>query len=567
MDQLPTTRLLSYRAVPRLWSAVHIAILADCLFLSTLTLLSLILYTGELGFYRDDWGFLSWLDTASDQSVSGLYRALYDGDIVIRQRPAQVLLLAVLYRFFGLNPLGYHLANAAVLLITALLFYLVLRWLNQPRFPAVAIPLVYLLLPHYSTDRFWVATFQAPLSIAFYLLSLYAALRGQSGQHPGRWQLVSLLAAAVSLLAYELVLPFLLLTPLLLHANRRASSPDLSAAANRRHPAVWLAAYYLLIAGITGYKLLVSVRVGLNVSLLEHLLNLSLGALRVNYGTYGLGLPYIVYWIITHRPDPPVLVLAFFTAILTFLYLRSLLPAAPWPSCKGWFAYTAAGLIIFALGYVIFLFNGDVWFTSAGQGNRVAIAAAAGVAFTFVGAIGWFASWLPAQLGREMTVLLLAALCTAGFLINNTLAADWAKAYRDQQRIVAEIQEQFPTLPAGTTLLVDGICPEVGSAPVFQSAKDLAGALIIAYQDPTLYAIAIPPAVTITETGLALQNGEGKDYGFYPYRENIVLYHEGEEKRYDLHDEAAAHHYFAQHIPHRGCPPGFAWGWNEQPSH
>jgi hypothetical protein len=564
MEHLPTTSTLTNRTLLRAWPAVHPAALADCLFLGAATLLSLVLYVGKLGFYRDDWGFLRWLYTAPDQSIAGLYRALYSGDIIIRQRPAQVFLLAILYRLSGLNPLGYHLANAAILLITAILFYLTLRHLNQPRFLAVAVPLVYLLLPHYSTDRFWIAAFQAPLSISLYFLSLYAGLYGLQGKRGWLWQLLSLLAAAGSLLAYELVLPFLLLNPLLLWYVRRKTEDTAAHESPTQDQSVgWFTTYYLFIAAITLYKLLVSVRVGLTVGLLEHLLGLALGAIRVNYGTYGLGLPYIVYWIMAHRPDPAVFAFACLIGLLTFIYLRSLLPTANWPNRKGWLTYITVGLVIFVLGYAIFLLNGDIWFTSAGQGNRVAIAAAAGVAFTFVGAIGWLAAWLPPRYGRPLVCLLLAILVAAGFLINNTLASYWRAAYQEEQRIVAAIQRQFPTLPAGSTLLVDGICPEVGPAPVFQSAKDLAGALIIAYQDPTLYAIAIPPTVTITATGLALQNGEGKDYGFYPYRENFILYHRGEEKRYDLDSAAGAHQYFHNHVPHQGCPPGFAWGWND----
>jgi hypothetical protein len=536
--------------------AVHSAALTDCLFLGSAVLLSLVLYIGDLGFYRDDWGFLRWLYTAPDPSFTGLYRSLYEGDIVIRQRPAQIFLLALLYRLFGLNPLGYHLVNAALLTLTAILFYLVLRRLNQPRFLAVAVPLLYLLLPHYSTDRFWVAAFQAPLSIVLYLLTLYSGLRSLSAEHPWFWQLLSLLAAAGSLLAYELTLPLLLLTPLLLS---RASLQ----LANRRQAVFWLTTYYCLLAAIILYKLQISVRVGLTISLLDHLLNLTLGAIRVNYITYGLGLPYIVYWIITHRPEPAVLALAFLTGLFTFVYLRSVLPTTTWPGRNLWLYYLTAGFILFALGYAIFLFNADVWFTSAGQGNRVAIAAAIGVAFTFVGTIGWLASWLPAPQRRSVFCLFLAGLSTAGFLINNTLARYWAEAYQEQQRLVAEIQRQFPTLPAGTTLLVDGVCPEIGPAPLFQSAKDLAGALIIAYQQPTLYAIAIPPTVTVTPTGLSLQNAEGKDYGFYPYRTRFILYHQGEEKRYNLNNSTAARDYFQSHLPHRSCPPGFAWGWND----
>jgi hypothetical protein len=126
----------------------------------------------------------------------------------------QILHLATLYALFGLNPTGYHLANAGVLVASTVLLYLVLRELQVGRTLALAIPLVYAFLPNYSADRFWVATAVAPLSVGLYLLSLLADLRLVRGR-VWRWKLVSVLALLGSGLAYELashpVLPGVLL--------------------------------------------------------------------------------------------------------------------------------------------------------------------------------------------------------------------------------------------------------------------------------------------------------------------------------------------------------------------
>src|SRR4051812_37855637 len=69
----------------------------DCLFLSLVVVFSLVLYVQGLGFYYDDWAFLRWLSTAQDQSLAGLYRALYAGEVNPRQRPVQILYMAGLY--------------------------------------------------------------------------------------------------------------------------------------------------------------------------------------------------------------------------------------------------------------------------------------------------------------------------------------------------------------------------------------------------------------------------------------------------------------------------------------
>jgi hypothetical protein len=78
--------------------------------LTALVILSLALYVPRLDFYSDDWAFLSKLNLAADQSMSGLYHALKSP--VTAMRPLQIYYLAALYSVFGLSPLGYHLVNA-----------------------------------------------------------------------------------------------------------------------------------------------------------------------------------------------------------------------------------------------------------------------------------------------------------------------------------------------------------------------------------------------------------------------------------------------------------------------
>ena len=134
--------------------------LPDCLFLGGIVLLSLILYLPGLGFYSDDWHFLGVLGTSADRSLAGLYAAVHEPGAAMR--PVQLAYLAALYRTFGLSPLGYHLANAAVLLCSTVLLYLVARELQKSRAIALAVAVVYALLPHYSTARFWIAAYQAP---------------------------------------------------------------------------------------------------------------------------------------------------------------------------------------------------------------------------------------------------------------------------------------------------------------------------------------------------------------------------------------------------------------------
>jgi hypothetical protein len=547
-------------------------IVHDCVFLGVSVLLSLILYVQYLGFYSDDWAFLMLLNTSSDQSFSGLCKALYLGDVVIRQRPTQVLYLAGLYWLFGLHPLGYHLANAAMLLWSTLLFYLVLRELQQPRPFALVLPLVYMLLPHYSTDRFWVAAFQATLSIALYFLSLYADLRMLRDRlaHRWGWKLLGVLSLLGSGLSYEVTLPlFLLINPFLIwYRARQIYGPDLGKPFMRANRAVLLGCNLIALAGVVVYKALVTVRVNVEIDFVSHIIGLVTGAFRVSYGSYGIGLPYIVWWILRNNPDWMMLAVATVLGLVTFAYLLRVMipPEFQLLSRTLWLKFVGFGLVVFGLGYAIFLVNADVWFTSASLGNRIAIAAALGVAIVLMSTLGWMSALLPTeQLRKSVFCLLITLLCIAGFLINNTLASFWRTAYGRQQEIIRDIRQNIPTLSPGSILILDGTCLEHGGAYIFTGGRDIAGVMIIAYHDKSLRATAILQEPKIGEQGVMIFTYRRETY--YPYSEKLLLYNAGEKRVYQLTDATAARHYF-QHShfnPDEDCPPGFAWGWNAAP--
>ena len=82
----------------------------------------------------------------------------------------------MLAKAFGIHPLGYHLVNAAVITALPLLLLLILREINVQATVAFTVAAVYLLLPNYSTDRFWMASFGYGWSTALFLVSTYAFL-------------------------------------------------------------------------------------------------------------------------------------------------------------------------------------------------------------------------------------------------------------------------------------------------------------------------------------------------------------------------------------------------------
>ena len=179
-------------------------------------------YITGLGFYGDDWGVLGVFGSLTDHFFGRLFSLLAHHHLGL-SRPGQMLYMALQYKVFGFQPIGYHVVNTAVLALGAILFYLTLRQLGQDRLIALSVGLVFSLLPHFSTTRFWYAASQGNLSLAFYFLSLYSDLRMLKANYLRRWLWkgigwVSLLG---SVLCYESVLPLFLLNPLLVWHRRR----------------------------------------------------------------------------------------------------------------------------------------------------------------------------------------------------------------------------------------------------------------------------------------------------------------------------------------------------------
>jgi hypothetical protein len=548
--------------------------LSDSLLLGFVVLSCLGPWVYRLGFYSDDWALLGNFSTSPDQSLSALFRLHYPDAAV---RPVMFLYLAVLYRLFGLHPLGYHLANAAVLLSGVLLFYMSLRILTGSRFLSLTVPLVYAVLPHYSTDRLWMAAFQAPLSMALYFASLYSALRALEATPTGRpwWTLVALTALVASVLSYEVTAPLFLLNPLLLWYHARALGR--SAARPMLDTPRWLptaATNLIVLACVTLFKAVLTTRLRVRAGVFERLTTIPAHAVALDYadydwglnvrkaiavgfGDYGFRLPVVV-WKSIHYATVPSVILAAVCGLTACMYVHHVLRRrnAEVPGPVGALAFVVAGPILFLLGYATFLTTPDLELTASGIGNRTAIAAAIGVAVFWIGAIASICNLLNSdRLQIRCFSLLLGGLCATVLVIDNGIASFWVAAYTRQQEIAARIGDQFPAgPPAGSTLMLDGICPYEGPAIVFESSWDLAGMLQALYGDHTLQADVVTPALQVNADGLSTTLYA--EVSHYPYN-NLRIYNVSRGASVELVDAESVRRYFDLY-PDRGrrCPSG-----------
>jgi hypothetical protein len=547
---------------------------ADCVFLAVTSLLSTSWYIGRLGFYSDDWGLFAAFQLSPDRSMGALVRASFF------DRPVQGVFSILLYRLFGLHPLGYHAVNAVIIATMPVLLYLVIRRLNGSRSAAFVISLVYVLLPSYSTDRFWYAAFAAPASISLYLGSLLLDLSAVHCRGAAlflrRVGAVTLLVS--SLLMYELALPLFFLNPLLawyVRRQQRAAATE-SRRPNRRDTAMFWLAFgavdWLLLVGLAAFKALTSPRlhaprgvVALSISIVRNLfrtgfkdgdygLNLP-AAFKANYVDYVLALPRTILTLHHHDPSVALAVVSVAFGAIVFLYAKRVRPAFPTHAA---IALVFGGLVMFLLGYTTFLTNKAIQITPAGIGNRTSIAAALGVAMSAAGMLGLLSSLVAAARRIEPpTVLagLVAVLAAGHFYAISALSNFWIDAYARELQIVSDVEQHLGTPEPKTTLMLAGICSYNGPAVVFEADWDLSGALRLHYGDRTLSADVLRPgSYQITHSGIATILYEGEDD--YDYGSWLIMYDYRRKTTHALTDSETAIASFKDLNRDERCPPG-----------
>ncbi|MCU1328473.1 MAG: hypothetical protein JWN34_3843 [Bryobacterales bacterium] len=531
--------------------------------------LSALLYVARLGFYSDDWSFLYAMQAKAEPGFwSSLIRLVRED---LPTRPGQALLLLSLFRAFGLAPAPYHLFNAAVMAGVVVLFYLALRRLGVARtfaFPAAAL---YGLLPHYSTDRFWVAAFQAPLSIGFYLVSLLSGLHAVEALRPAArwwWTLAALVTLAGSVLNYEVAVPLILLNAFLWWRHARILA--------RPKPTVLVASNILLLLALSAYKALLTQRMENNGDLYGYVRWLARTAITpfytrdhggfnlffsvfTSYVQDGLLLPWSAWKVATSGTPqnlmPMLLVSAAVGAVIFFsaysLAVRT--PAEGWTQGR---TLLVSGIVVFFLGYAIFLTNGNVQFTPTGIANRTAIAAALGVVLSFAGAAGMVAQRVRESWRSWVYSLPLAVMGACGCFIVNGLADSWATAYNHEVNVLQALAAVSPNGPPGQTVLLDGVCPYLGAAPVFESSWDFAGSLSLRYATPRyLRGDVVSTRLVVRPDEFEVTHYLGKKY-VYPYSSDLVIFNLRDGRIYPVPDHTAAERYFAtvNQDKSNGCP-------------
>lgn len=533
----------------------------DMLCLAAISLISAAPYLPKLGFYSDDWSLLASFHAAAQhgQSLIGPALSVFDA------RPVQGLYEALLFALFGFDPLPYHLVNTVVIATSVSLLYLLLLRLRFDRAESFAISLVFLMLPQLSTVRVWYAAFQVPLSLALTLMSMHAQLSFVQSRR-GAWLAVAVLSALLAISAYEIFAPLIALfvagIAFVAWWDRRTTRER-----SWRTEAVLALAILAAVAVSAAYKIAVSERTG-PIGRPSHYAWVLLELVRPDYdwridgGLNVFAAALVHFWFTVKGWGDGA------AALLSGqLGLTATAAAAAVAGCALWrlllrtdsaeyrnaVRLLAAGLVVFLAGHTAFLIVPFIAFAPTGIGNRVLVAAAIGVAMIFVSVIAFLAGLAPRSVRQKAFAIAVTGVTVVAFARIIAIERYWTEVPAITRQILAAAKADLRQLPAGSTIILDGICPYHGPAVVFETWWDIGDAFSLALGKP-IQGDMVSPRLEVGPAGITTSIYNEPRH--YAYGRSLYVYNLTDHLLVPLTDAAAATSYFEGRAPLR-CPPGY----------
>ena len=479
----------------------------------------------RLGFYSDDWDIILTLSRSEFGEPFRYFAA----------RPMQALYAALTYAALGAHPLGHHLALAALLILSFPLLYLLMLRLGADRRQAFAAAALFAVLPQLSTIRVWIAAAAVPLSMVFALLSIHCQLTFARSRAVGSAAL-ALLFAVLSIAAYETFAPLIFAFALWLAWSR----PD-----HRSWKAVALVLGVLALAILL--KLAITDRAGAVADIGRYLKGLQ-QLFRTDYDWRVDGGLNIKAALDVHFVQTLAGWVKAASALLSGELAALPLLAVLGPSALALWRLHASdapstgmapgrlflvGLAAFVLGHAAFLIVPSIIFSPTGLANRALVPAAMGVALISTAAFSW--------LGGRIYPFAVAALVLLGAARTAQITEYWAEAPARQHRILAAARTDLRSVPEGSTVVLDGVCPYVGPAPVFETWWDVGPSLTLAL-GRTVRGDIVTDRMTVTSSGLV--TAIYREPTVHRFGARLFFYDPRVPMLVQVRDEATAREYF-----------------------
>ena len=492
----------------------------------------------------------------------GMISTFIASDVSVR--PIGGIFLISEFSIFKLNTIPYHLVDAALLGITVAFLYLALRELKVPFHIAFSIAVVFGMLPHYSTDRFWVISQQATLCLTLALLGIYALQRSQrdSERHRMLWMMAAVVVFVLSILSYEVAAG--LIAAALVHSGWRLWQSN-----NGKSKEIARIAGIGIVTCAIAAVGLVKARMQTRMVYHHHFLHAlariggatkhaTTQAVLFNFWTYGLHMPSVLASLARQQALTfTAITVSVCVATVVAIYFSTL----PWLSkVSSWRAcvlLAISGLLVFLLGYLLFFAAADKDFSVGGMDNRITIASAVGASFIEVAFCG-IACCLSRPVHRKRVFgIVVGLVCGVNCLVTAGIANFWIVAAEEQRSILNSLSRPMRDLPKGSTLLLDGFCRFLGPGVVFETDWDITGALQIQFHDFSLVADVVSPNLHVDDNGIDTTMYNSPE-AHYPYGPSLYVYNLQKAILVPLASKQAALDYFKKMNPtgDSGCPVG-----------
>jgi hypothetical protein len=411
--------------------------------------------------------------------------------------------------------------------------------------------------------------------MAFYFTSLYLELKANDNRCPSyfKCKTIAVITMLCSIFIYNLTIPFFLLNPFIIRYLDNQNKPKRSRRYRASIKTIFQSKYAkLLILNIFLILPVIILKLFLmyksnhsNISqtlkslgyLIQNIFNPDytsegwglnyLHALMVAFGEYGIGLPFVLWDIISSHRNFLAFSVSLLLGSIIFAYIRKVSDMIPHkPNLDEAEKLSLRGLFIFLIGYGIFLFDWGIQFTATGSANINSITSSIGVSFIIIAFMLLISCrFTSKKYKKNIYSATIATISMVFLLINLTLSNFWVKAYEYNQQLLQGIKKEFPVLPKNSKLILDGFKPYIGPAAVVNSKWTIYGALSTIYQTKDVNIDIITLGIEVKEDGIYILDNAIKHK--YPY-ENLYIYNNEQKKSYQIENARQAQSYINSYL-------------------
>lgn len=456
----------------------------------------------QIGFYLDDWSMFSQLHFCSQDFFSLMRQCL--SDIRVQIRPLEAPYFVLLQLLFNDRPLGAHLVNCGMEVLSAWFLYLSLTRIISDRALSLVAALLFLLYPSHDATHYWITASSATLSMMLYTMSLWLSLKLAQGK---RWLWLSVTVFACSVFNYEAYMPLCAVNVVCILFVRARNTGWRNALLPT---ALTCLPYAAVVAAMWAYQrlYLTSLKTSYTRPLTldpQYMLSVVQHGLSNNLGNEGIRF----YWERTHDAIaaglPPATMISFallaLCTLASLLFLSSRRQESKHPALPLLFL----GLFTLLCSYSIFALAADYVPTLQTTMNRINYGGALGASMMLAGLLGC-ANALFKTAGKTRAIMLSALLCpllTFFTLSNWGLSKPWILSWNVQKHIRQLLAHQGSRFHAGDTIILANAPRYVQWAPMYDGVWDFEPMLKLTLNNPNLNGNVVSERLSVSSTGIA----------------------------------------------------------------